>query len=329
MDHGATGDGKSGTHSDAPNKNLSSLPSSSSVASSLYEDPVELEPRKSNVDASLPPKQGTDAQSPSPARCEDGTPAMQCADTATMQSPSRQNMDRVDNEPAASPSAYRIPDYVFARNISTAPYEWSVASNESLFSIHPGNMSFTGDQLSYKSGELGLPGEYAIPGSPADFKNNRPPTPTNKSMELSTPKSETSHIGATEAAAAEMMREVIRETEEDPRKVKPAQVPVKELPPAAAPIPSLGSHRSEDSMGSVKSFAFPVLPGVDKSTSSRPGSKSKQAAPVSPETPKESPSAPPTQQNPESEEAALKDSKEAPPANPPKKWCPCLPCCPF
>jgi len=38
---------------------------------------------------------------------------------------------------------YRIPSHVFARTTSTAPVEWSIVSNESLFSIHIGNNSFT------------------------------------------------------------------------------------------------------------------------------------------------------------------------------------------
>lgn len=37
----------------------------------------------------------------------------------------------------------RIPSSVFAISKSTTPMEWSVASNESLFSIHIGNNSFS------------------------------------------------------------------------------------------------------------------------------------------------------------------------------------------
>nr|KYP52547.1 hypothetical protein KK1_025501 [Cajanus cajan] len=49
----------------------------------------------------------------------------------------------------------RIPSSVFA-NRSTSPMEWSVASNESLFSIHLGNNSFSRDYAfpHNKSGEL-------------------------------------------------------------------------------------------------------------------------------------------------------------------------------
>ncbi|KAI4389278.1 hypothetical protein MLD38_001519 [Melastoma candidum] len=50
----------------------------------------------------------------------------------------------------------RIPSSVFAGRLSN-PAEWSVASNESLFSIHMGKSSFSRDHtalLLYKSGEL-------------------------------------------------------------------------------------------------------------------------------------------------------------------------------
>ncbi|XP_054809394.1 uncharacterized protein LOC129311258 isoform X1 [Prosopis cineraria] len=57
----------------------------------------------------------------------------------------------------------RIPSSIFARN-NTSPIEWSTASNESLFSIHLGNYSFSRDHASafddlYKSGELTKSGE--------------------------------------------------------------------------------------------------------------------------------------------------------------------------
>lgn len=70
------------------------------------------------------------------------------------------------------PSGYdpsRIPSSIFSKP-STA-MEWSVASNESLFSIHVGNNSFSRDHLilMHKSGELNRPLD--------DFMNINPPTP--------------------------------------------------------------------------------------------------------------------------------------------------------
>lgn len=64
------------------------------------------------------------------------------ASFGTKQTPPTQMMVRNDPPP---PDAYRIPSSVFERTKSNAPMEWSVASNESLFSIHMGNNSFSGD----------------------------------------------------------------------------------------------------------------------------------------------------------------------------------------
>ncbi|GAB4860882.1 hypothetical protein Ancab_036042 [Ancistrocladus abbreviatus] len=86
---------------------------------------------------------------------------------STLQSPPVQVMD----QPADS-SGYRIPSHVFARNKSGTGMEWSAASNESLFSIHTGNMSFTREQFNWllKSGELNYADFKAgqIPSVPGD-----------------------------------------------------------------------------------------------------------------------------------------------------------------
>lgn len=74
------------------------------------------------------------------------------------QPPANQEMER-------SPSEYRIPASVFERDKSSAPGDWSVASNESLFSIHMGNMSFTNDHFMWRSGELGPPPAVAAPST--------------------------------------------------------------------------------------------------------------------------------------------------------------------
>lgn len=70
--------------------------------------------------------------------------------------PPIQVMDRSDS--AFDPS--RIPSSVFTPNSSNSPMDWSAASNESLFSLHVGNNSFSKDQFFMmgadfkKSGEL-------------------------------------------------------------------------------------------------------------------------------------------------------------------------------
>lgn len=65
------------------------------------------------------------------------------------EAPCCQTMERAES------SAYRIPPSVFGSN--TAAGDWSVASNESLFSIHGGNVSFRNESF-WRSGDLGVPG---------------------------------------------------------------------------------------------------------------------------------------------------------------------------
>uniref|UniRef100_A0A803L9J7 Uncharacterized protein n=1 Tax=Chenopodium quinoa TaxID=63459 RepID=A0A803L9J7_CHEQI len=98
-------------------------------------------------------------------------------DTSTLECPPVQVMER-----PAETSGYRIPSYVFATTKSSHP-EWSTTSNESLFSIHTGNMSFTRDQFSWllKSGELG------IYGGPSDIRKSGelpPPSPVHMPMPM-------------------------------------------------------------------------------------------------------------------------------------------------
>lgn len=71
----------------------------------------------------------------------------------TTESPSTQVMER------PSKKSYRIPSSVFAKGESRKDTEWSVASNESLFSIQLDNMSFSRDQFIWNSEEHGELGE--------------------------------------------------------------------------------------------------------------------------------------------------------------------------
>ncbi|KAH7529520.1 hypothetical protein FEM48_Zijuj05G0192700 [Ziziphus jujuba var. spinosa] len=236
------------------------------------------------------------------------------------QSPPVQMMERPGD---ANTPEYKLPSYVFARTSTTAPMEWSVTSNESLFSIHMGNMSFTGDQLYFlgKSGELGKPGDPSV--SPLiDYSSNQPP-PREKSTAETGQKSGNldEGLGATEAKAAETMREVIRENAENQKKedeflAKGATVSAVASPSGTSPSASL-SHHSE---GSTKSFAFPILSGDDeKNLSMRSGvqKQTHQHTPTQsqPVTPKETPAEAP---NP-------KAATNVPPA----KWLSCFSCCPF
>lgn len=155
------------------------------------------------------------------------------------QYPQTQMMDRVEDP--TSP-AYRIPSRVFSRTKSTAPMEWSVASNESLFSIQMGNMSFTREQLCWlgKSGELCRPGESTI-----DMSQHLAMKTSDCGLKSKSPNGD---LSATEARAAETMREVIRENSENQRKESST------LTESSSQSASI-SHQSE---GSTKSFQFPM-----------------------------------------------------------------------
>lgn len=198
-------------------------------------------------------------ESPSAPRAAPGHHGeLSTSGNAEIQSPPVQVMERPGE---GKTPEYKLPSYVFARTSTTAPMEWSVTSNESLFSIHMGNMSFTGDQLYYlgKSGELGKPGDPSI--SPLiDFSSNQPP-PREKSKETGQKTGTLDEgLGATEAKAAETMREVIRENAENQKKEDeflakgPNLLAVHSPSSGTSPSASL-SHHSE---GSTKSFAFPM-----------------------------------------------------------------------
>jgi len=152
----------------------------------------------------------------------------------------------------STPVTYRIPSHVFARTKSTAPVDWSIHSNESLFSIHMGNMSFTNEQLLWlsKSGELGKPGEAPISGTLIDLSSNQPPT--NQLAYIAQKKSSLNEgSGRNEATATETKRGDTKENEEDETKESPS------LAKKVSHLSSLSTH----SDGSTKSFAFPVLIG--------------------------------------------------------------------
>ncbi|RZC59974.1 hypothetical protein C5167_021733 [Papaver somniferum] len=273
-----------------------SSPSSSSSGSSFDEDFFHLEGTKDNTSQTgthklgenthlaltnghdkedipiivfSPKSQGSDLGSLGPAS------PRYVSSGLVKQSPPIQVMGRTDN----FENSYRIPSSVFSRSKSTTPQEWSVASNESLFSIHVGNNSFSREQMAFlgKSGELVYPltksGELVYP-------------PLNKSGELKSPDSKSSgelvyphsgefisyqtsapqdstvvksdnntlnlreELGVTEAAA-ETMKEVLRVTAEDRYK--------ENAPTEAVRLSFSISPRSDESGTSVQSFAFPMI----------------------------------------------------------------------
>lgn len=148
-------------------------------------------------------------------------------------SPSIQTMVRDPN---------RIPSSIFARTTAT-PMDWSVASNESLFSIHMGNASFSKDQafLAGRSGELRGFGSGTT---------ERPPpwiSPDLKAEGAGKREMGGLAVEMDEAAAAsvnaEAMREVMRAAAEGKESEKKVV---------------LGRSLSRHSDGSTTSFAFPM-----------------------------------------------------------------------
>ncbi|XP_023516806.1 uncharacterized protein LOC111780597 isoform X1 [Cucurbita pepo subsp. pepo] len=223
---------------------------------------------------------------------------------AAIKYPPIQVMDRTDDPTSIS---YRIPSRVFSRSKSTAPMEWSVASNESLFSIQMGNMSFTREQLGWlgKSGELYRPGESAL-----DVSQHLAMRPSDYGLIGTHPDGD---MAATEARAAETMREVIRESSENQRKTGST------LTESSSQSASI----SPQSESSTKSFQFPILTGdAGKSMSFKGGNLENAKQEGTPESPRPS-SCPQTPK-----ESSSEGSPKAAANVGSKRW-PCFSCCPF
>ncbi|GLT25194.1 hypothetical protein SLA2020_003390 [Shorea laevis] len=232
-----------------------------------------------------------------------GAVSKQPDDGSAIQHPPTQVMERLgESSPLSSGPSYRIPSHIFESN-TNAPTEWSAASNESLFSIHMGNMSFTGDQLtySYKSGELSVPGDSY--SSPLKDVSNQSPQP--KPTEISS-KSSNLNGGSTTS--------FVKDKEEDDR--RQAEFCLKDSY-------NIGSS-SQHSDTSVKSFAFPILAGGDSSGSVRPGLKHQQSQPSTPKvaTVTQSKPATPNLQSPKEQTPKAPQNAGQP------KWFSCFPCCP-
>ncbi|KAF2312863.1 hypothetical protein GH714_040916 [Hevea brasiliensis] len=202
------------------------------------------------------------------------------------QSPPTQLMERPTE--TATSSSYRIPSSVFASKPS-GPNDWSVASSESLFSIHMGNMSFT------KTKQTGL-------------RHPSHQTPNKKS-------GETERLS--EAKAAEAMREIVSENEADATKHNST---------AKIAHQSASFRRSDVSGASGKSFAFPILTGDHKTDSSQ---KRNASSPVNsqPHTPKVSQDPDSSQQKSQPGTPNPEPAPKAPPNAAQGKWYSCLPCC--
>ncbi|KAJ6765112.1 SMOOTHELIN-LIKE PROTEIN 1 [Salix koriyanagi] len=249
-------------------------------------------------------------------------------DGSAAQFPPTQVMERTaDSNPSA---ACRIPSSVFARTKSNTPMEWSVASNESVFSIYMGTMSFTRDHQNWlgKSGELGFPGDCTSDSTPLiDYSSNQPPGnqhPVNKSTEVGPKISNVNeHLGGEtdRPKAAETMRGVAKEDEEDGNKERSL---------AKGSLHSASPSLLSDASGeSVKSFAFPILTGDDKSYSL----SHKQYPSSRPQTPRSAQSSRVQQESKRLSEPEPEPEPEPVPKEnlnvAPGKWFSCVPCCSF
>ncbi|CAN6852613.1 unnamed protein product [Brassica oleracea] len=176
------------------------------------------------------------------------------------QSPPTQIMERCTNNATSTPP-YRIPPHVFEITTSTAPAEWSTLSNESLFSIHMGDNTFTEEIDYFKSGELTFP----QPPSPRTPTLPSPPQSKNQGgasgaveevktlVDIGKKADKAYHASKDqEQKAASSIRDVLMANKDNNNKTNKLDHSV--------------SRRSEDF--SVKSFAFPVIfPFLNAATS--------------------------------------------------------------
>ena len=162
-------------------------------------------------------------------------------------SPPVQVMDR-DNNGKYDPN--RIPSSVFERSKSNVPAEWSCTSNESLFSIHLGNNSFTGyggDLM--KSGELYKSGELLAysPGLPM------PPVPGSEPK----PVVEEPKVVESDKEEKVVLVEETHTSSSDEEEGK-RESHEKEQHPAVSWKTPTTSYRSNRSSNSAHSFSFPM-----------------------------------------------------------------------
>ncbi|CAN0876936.1 hypothetical protein LINGRAHAP2_LOCUS11576 [Linum grandiflorum] len=269
------------------------------------------------------------------------------------------------SSPAAEdPEAYRIPSEVFARTKSSTPMEWSVASNESLFSIQMGNMSFTKDQafLLEKSGEMGYDPNFSMGLGPtaSPMGEHRPPksnagSPSTKPSEMTSPPSQdqpkSAGLGSGEPKAAETMREVIKENDRSGGSANQNQNQNQAGAGAGARSRS-GAHpthvtkdpsfesaslrRSSTASGaSVKSFAFPILTGdkqhratLSQSQPSTPLTAQQQEAATTSMSDRDHENNQSSQPaTPNSAENKGSNNQNGTSSNQGSKWYACFPCC--
>ncbi|XVF14400.1 hypothetical protein REPUB_Repub09cG0055600 [Reevesia pubescens] len=171
----------------------------------------------------------------------------------------------------------RIPSSVFSGKPAT-PTDWSTASNESLFSIHVGNGSFSKDQfcMLYKSGELTKLDEQIIAQGNVlpPLKELEDMASRNKNMEKGSGQTEmsmkttiaveTSEVAEDHGHQKMLPAEKVHTPTVDLGSVAGNQRQKKKFPAEVHNSPTNSiSGRSDESSNSTLSFAFPVLAGTD------------------------------------------------------------------
>ncbi|XWS44401.1 hypothetical protein CRYUN_Cryun15aG0042000 [Craigia yunnanensis] len=156
----------------------------------------------------------------------------------------------------------RIPSSVFSGKPAT-PMDWSTASNESLFSIHVGNGSFSKDQLFmlYKSGELTELDEQIIAQGDLlpPLKELQDMATRNENIDKDSgdhnhqkmPPAEEVHNPISNTPTVELSAVPGNYTQEKNSPAKVHNSPTKSI-----------SGRSDGSNNSTHSFAFPLLTGT-------------------------------------------------------------------
>lgn len=204
------------------------LSSSSSSGSST--DQEDIKPSKSGSGI-------TSTSSHKPAEDTQHHVSSVTHESTLTQSPPVQVMDRKGEF-----DPQRIPSAVFARSKSSTPMDWSIASNDSLFSIPVGNNSFSRDQvLSLKSGELFKSDEFIALS----------PSPVAPAVDTDQKKSVESDKKGAALVSEDAVKNKAATSAAGPTGGKPAN-------PAVSWNSSTISSHSADSPTSGHSFAFPM-----------------------------------------------------------------------
>ncbi|KAJ6910242.1 hypothetical protein NC652_021047 [Populus alba x Populus x berolinensis] len=158
------------------------------------------------------------------------------------QSPSLQVMERPGGY-----DPFRIPSSIFERNKGPAPMDWSAASNESLFSIHVGNNSFSRDHV-LLLGDLGLSGDIKQSGELVMFSPPPPKAMVATDNQSSDPALETYKQ---KGGANGISDDTIKDPAENQNKENKPNQAVSWKSPRT-------SNLSYESGDSVESFSFPI-----------------------------------------------------------------------